>query len=78
MISLIDFILNLVALVLWLNWLSVRFDPLVKTSAASLVGTLRKADRSNPNRWIYLASFGGDSTAGDAGVVARRQRAADR
>jgi hypothetical protein len=56
--ALIDFILNLVALVLWLNWLSVRFDPLVKTSAASLVGTLRKADRSNPNRWIYLASFG--------------------
>jgi uncharacterized protein YggT (Ycf19 family) len=55
--AIIDFITDLVALFLWLSWLSVRFDPLVKTSAASLVGTLRKADPSNPKRWIYLTSL---------------------
>jgi uncharacterized protein YggT (Ycf19 family) len=56
--ALIDFILNLAAASLWLSWLSIRFDPLVKTSAASLVGTLRKASPYVPKRWTYLASLG--------------------
>src|ERR1700759_3132539 len=56
--ALIDFILNLIALGFWLNWLSVRFDPLVRTSVSSLVGTLRKAERTRPKRWIYLVSLG--------------------
>jgi len=55
--ALIDFILNLVALLFWLNWLAVQFDPLVKTSAASLAGTLRKADPAGPRRWKYLAAL---------------------
>src|ERR1700728_2744563 len=55
---LIDFILNLAGLLLWLNWLSIQFDPLAKTTPASLVGTLRKADPSGPRRWQSLAGLG--------------------
>ncbi|MDB6018892.1 MAG: hypothetical protein JWR19_3381 [Pedosphaera sp.] len=55
--SAIDFILNLAGLLLWLNWRSLRFDPLARTSAASLVGTLRKADPSGPKRWKFLAAL---------------------
>ncbi len=54
MLPLIDFILNITGLLLWLNWLSLHFDPLAKTSATSLVGTLRKADPSGPKRWLSL------------------------
>jgi uncharacterized protein YggT (Ycf19 family) len=53
--ALIDFILNFAALLLWWNWLAIHFDPLAKTSAASLVGTLRKADTSGPKRWRSFA-----------------------
>ncbi|MDB6111608.1 MAG: hypothetical protein JWR69_3358 [Pedosphaera sp.] len=55
--SLINFILNLAGLLLWLNWLSLRFDPLARTSATSLVGTLRKADPTGPKRWKFLAAL---------------------
>ena len=57
--SLINFILDIVGLLLWLNWLSLHFDPLAKTSAATLVGTLRKADPSGPRRWQSLAAVAG-------------------
>lgn len=46
--SLIDFILNLAALLLWLSWRSRHFDPLTRTTPATLVGTLRRAE---PRRW---------------------------
>ena len=39
----VDFILNLAGLLLWLNWRSNRFDPLVRRSPATLMGTLRPA-----------------------------------
>jgi hypothetical protein len=55
--ALLDFILNLAALVLWLNWLSIHSDPLARASAASLVGTLRKADPSGPRRWKSLVGL---------------------
>jgi uncharacterized protein YggT (Ycf19 family) len=55
--ALIDLILNLVALLLWWNWLAKHFNPLARTSAASLVGTLRKADTAAPRRWRALASL---------------------
>ena len=54
---LINFILNLTALFLWLNWLSIHFDPLARTRAASLVGTLKKADPSGPRRGKFLAGL---------------------
>jgi uncharacterized protein YggT (Ycf19 family) len=55
--ALLDFILNLAALALWLNWLSFHSDPLARASAASLVGTLRKADPSGPRRWKSLVGL---------------------
>ncbi len=55
--SLIDFILNLAGLLLWLNWLAFRIDPLARTTPATLAGTLRKTDFSGPKRWEFLAGL---------------------
>ncbi|HEX3797547.1 MAG TPA: hypothetical protein VH413_02505 [Verrucomicrobiae bacterium] len=55
--ALLDFILNLAALLLWLNWLSIHSDPLARASAASLIGTLKKADSSGPRRWKSLVGL---------------------
>ncbi len=52
--SLIDFILNLACVLLSLNARSIRFDPLAKTSAASLAGTLRRAEPNRLRRWHLL------------------------
>jgi len=35
--GIVDFILNLAGLLLWLNWRSNRFDPLVKRQPATLM-----------------------------------------
>jgi uncharacterized protein YggT (Ycf19 family) len=56
--GLIDFILNLAGLLLWINWRSVRFDPLNKRTPATLVGTLRRAAPSRWRRWHLLAAIG--------------------
>jgi uncharacterized protein YggT (Ycf19 family) len=53
----VDFILNLAGLLLWLNWLSIRSDPLARPKANSLVGTLRKAGHSRANRWLFIAGL---------------------
>jgi uncharacterized protein YggT (Ycf19 family) len=53
--AVVDFILNLAAVLLWLNARSLRFDPLVKTSAASLAGTLRRAEPNRLKAWHFLA-----------------------
>jgi hypothetical protein len=42
--ALIDFILNLAALILWVNWRGRKFDPLVRTTPATLVGTLKRTE----------------------------------
>src|SRR5262245_23788161 len=55
--GLIDFILNLAALLLWLTWRSVPFDPLVKSSPASLAGTLRRAAPRRWQRWHFLPAL---------------------
>ena len=56
--GLIDFILNLAGTLLWLNWRAVRFDPLVKTSPATLVGTLRRAEPHRLKRRHFLVALG--------------------
>src|ERR1019366_3557331 len=56
----VDFILNLAGLLLWLNWRSLRFDPLVKRTPATLMGTLRPAAPKKLRRWhllIFLAAL---------------------
>jgi uncharacterized protein YggT (Ycf19 family) len=50
----VDFILNLAGLLLWLNWCSVRFDPLEKRTPATLLGTLRPASPGKNRRWHLL------------------------
>jgi uncharacterized protein YggT (Ycf19 family) len=57
--SLIDLILNLAALLLWLNWRSIRFDPLARSSAATLAGTLKRAEPRRLRGWRLLAGVGG-------------------
>ena len=55
--GLIDFILNLAGVLLWLSWRSVRFDPLVRTRPATLVGTLRRAEPHRMKGWQLLVGL---------------------
>jgi len=47
----IDFILNLACLLLWLSWRSMHFDPLVKSTPVTLVGTLKRAEPRRMKSW---------------------------
>src|SRR6266404_4928565 len=51
--GLIDFILNLTALLLWLNWRSRQFDPLVATSPVTLIGTLKRTESRRLSGWPW-------------------------
>ncbi|MGA2245667.1 MAG: YggT family protein [Verrucomicrobiota bacterium] len=53
--GIVNFILNLAGLLLWLNWRSNRFDPLVRRMPATLMGTLRPAAPKKLRRWHLLA-----------------------
>ena len=53
--GIVDFILNLAGLLLWLNWRSIRFDPLARRLPATLMGTLRPAAPERFRRWHLLA-----------------------
>jgi len=58
--GIVDFILNLAGLLLWLNWRSIRFDPLAKRTPATLMGTLRPAAPKKLRRWhllLFLAAL---------------------
>jgi uncharacterized protein YggT (Ycf19 family) len=55
--GLIDFILDLAGVLVWLSWRSIRFDPLVKTTPATLVGTLRRAEPRRLKGWPQLAGL---------------------
>lgn len=53
----VDFLLNLAGLLLWLNWCSVRFDPLSEAKASTLAGTLKKAKAPAAKHWFFLAAL---------------------
>lgn len=55
--SLIHFILNLVALLLWLNWRAGGMSAATRPSVLSLVSALKKTDPPGPNRWLYLLAL---------------------
>jgi uncharacterized protein YggT (Ycf19 family) len=57
--NLIDFILNLSGLLLWLNWRSLRFDPLVRPAPVTLAGTVRRAEPRRLKGWQLLAALAG-------------------
>ncbi len=49
---LIDLILNLAALLLWLNWRAIDFET-IRSPRVSIVSNLKKLNRS-PSRWIFF------------------------
>lgn len=53
----VDTLLNLAGLLLWLNWLAVRFDPLSQPMASTLAGTLKRADTVDRRRFGYLVAL---------------------
>jgi uncharacterized protein YggT (Ycf19 family) len=55
--SLIDFILNLVGLVFWLSWISPDPQERLTGSAATLAGTLKRANTPNPMRGRVYAGL---------------------
>jgi uncharacterized protein YggT (Ycf19 family) len=80
---LIDFILNLAALLLWFNWRAARLDPLAAATPSTLAGTLRRAGKTRRSRWhlpvaiaglilaraLFYWLIGGASTIGWTGTL---------
>ncbi|MCS7337442.1 MAG: hypothetical protein NZ739_04280 [Verrucomicrobiae bacterium] len=56
--GLIDFILNVVGLLLWLNWCAARHDPLAHATARTLLGTLKPTAPVQRRRWPLLLGLG--------------------
>src|SRR5258708_15725755 len=56
-LAVINFLQNLVGLMLWLKWRSFRLDPLGKSRPATLAGTLRRAEPTRLKRWHFLAAL---------------------
>jgi uncharacterized protein YggT (Ycf19 family) len=52
--GIVDLILNIAGLLLWLNWRSIRFDPLTRRTPSTLMGTLRPASPQKMRRWHFL------------------------
>jgi uncharacterized protein YggT (Ycf19 family) len=52
-VSLVDFILNLVGMLLWLSWLAIGITA-ARPKALSLVSTLKRAEPYPPRRWAPL------------------------
>jgi uncharacterized protein YggT (Ycf19 family) len=55
--ALFDSLLSLIGLLLWLNWLSIRFDPLSRTRAMTLLGNLKRTGKSGARRWLSLSGL---------------------
>jgi uncharacterized protein YggT (Ycf19 family) len=55
--GLIDWILNLAGILLWMGWRSIRSDPLSQPVAATLVGTLRRAEPRRLKGWQFLVGL---------------------
>ena len=55
--ALIDFILNLAALLLWFNWQAARQDPLATATPSTLAGTLRRAGKTSYTGWHLPAAI---------------------
>ena len=56
-LTFVHIVLNLAALLLWLNWLLVSRETPSLTPANSLVSTLRKAGSKGIGRWKFLAGM---------------------
>jgi uncharacterized protein YggT (Ycf19 family) len=56
-LGVLDFILNVVCLLLWLSWRSVHLDPLANSTPATLAGTLKKTERTRFKGWQFLVGL---------------------
>jgi len=56
-VALIDFILNVAAVLLWVNWRSLHFDPLARSTPASLVWTLKPTEKKKLKGWPIWTSL---------------------
>jgi hypothetical protein len=54
-----DFLLNLAGVLLWLSWRSLRFDPLLKSTPVTLIGTLKRAESRPIKNWLLVAALAG-------------------
>ncbi len=52
--ALFDFILNLAGLLLWLGWCSRHLDPLARSTPATIVGTVKRAEPASRRSWQLL------------------------
>lgn len=57
MLDLIDLILNVAGLLLWLNWRTLRLDPINRPTPATLAGTVRRAEPARLRRWHFLVAL---------------------
>jgi uncharacterized protein YggT (Ycf19 family) len=57
-VGIVDFILNLAALLLWLNWRAAPLDALGGAAPGTLAGTLRRAERKRLKRWHFPVAVG--------------------
>jgi hypothetical protein len=55
--AIVDFILNGICLLLWLNWQSRRLSPFGRTSGIALVSTLKRAEPARGGHWYSLAAL---------------------
>jgi uncharacterized protein YggT (Ycf19 family) len=55
--SWIDFILNLVCVLLWLNWRAVRLTAPTPAPVLSLAASLKRAEPRSAKRWLYLCGL---------------------
>jgi hypothetical protein len=53
-VNLVDFILNLVGMLLWLSWLAIGITAATRPRALTLVSTLKRAEPYPPRRWAPL------------------------
>ncbi len=52
--ALFDFILNLAGLLLWLSWCSRHLDPLVRSTPATIISTVKRAEPAAKRGWQLL------------------------
>jgi uncharacterized protein YggT (Ycf19 family) len=55
--AVVDFILNLIGLLFWMNWRSGTFDPLASSTPVTLLGTLRRTEPGHSHRWFFLVAL---------------------
>lgn len=56
--GILDFILNLIGLLLWLGWRAVPINPVAASVGAPLLRTLKPAEGSPRRRWPLLLALG--------------------